>query len=245
VTVPEFDAEGLFDDDYLHFFADSLAERTEDETGLIWRLLELEPGMEVLDLACGHGRIANKLAQRGCRVTGLDATPVFLRRARTDAAALGVTVDYIQGDMRQLPWRRKFDRIVNWFTAFGYFGDAENKQILAQAATALKPGGRIAIEVNNYPALLRGYLPSVVTSRDGDMVIDQHRLDPLTSRSIVTRTIIRDGRIRQVPFFTRLLTFPELRDWLHAAGFSAVSAYGEDGSPLTIEHRRLITIASL
>jgi cyclopropane fatty-acyl-phospholipid synthase-like methyltransferase len=33
-------------------------------TELIWRLLELEPGMEVLDLACGHGRIANVLAAR-------------------------------------------------------------------------------------------------------------------------------------------------------------------------------------
>ena len=100
MTVPEFDAEGVFDDDYLHFFAASLAERSAAEADLIWRLLELEPGMEVLDLACGHGRIANRLAQRGCRVTGLDATPVFLRRARTEAEALGVAVDYVQGDMR-------------------------------------------------------------------------------------------------------------------------------------------------
>jgi SAM-dependent methyltransferase len=245
VTVPEFDHEGLFDDDYLHFFADSLDGRGAAEADLIWCLLELEPGMEVLDLACGHGRIANQLAQRGCRVTGLDAAPLFLRRARAEAEALGVAVDYVQGDMRQLPWRRRFDRIVNWFTAFGYFDDAGNKQVLAQAASALKPGGRIAIEFNNYPALVGGYLPSVITTRDRDMVIDQHRLDPLTSRSLVTRTIIRDGRVRQVPFFTRLFTFPEFRDWLHAAGFSAVGGYGEDGTPLTAEHRRLITVASL
>lgn len=241
----EFDAEGVFDDDYLHFFADSLAERSDAETELIWRLLELEPGMEVLDLACGHGRIANRLAQRGCRVTGLDATPVFLGRARTEAEALGVSVDYVQGDMRELPWRQRFNRIVSWFTAFGYFDDVENKRVLAEAASALKPDGRIAFEFNNYPALVRSYLPCVVTNRNGDMVIDQYRLDPLTSRSIVTRTVIRDGRIRQIPFFTRLFTFPEFRDWLHAAGFSAVSGYGEDGSPLTAEHRRLITIASL
>lgn len=245
VTEPEFDAEGLFDDDYLHFFAGPLAERSTAEAGLIWRLLELEPGMEVLDLACGHGRIANQLAQRGCRVTGLDATPAFLRRARSDAEALGVEVDYVQGDMRQLPWRHRFDRIVCWFTAFGYFDDAENKQVLTQAASALRPAGRIAVEFNNYPALMRGYLPSVVTRRDGDMVIDQHRLDPLTSRSIVTRTIVRDGRVRQVPFFTRLFTFPEFRDWLQAAGFTGVCGYGEDGGPLTVEHRRLITVASL
>jgi 2-polyprenyl-3-methyl-5-hydroxy-6-metoxy-1,4-benzoquinol methylase len=48
--------------------------------------------MEVLDLACGHGRIANRLTQRG-----LDATPLFLEQARRDAAARGVEVDYVSG----------------------------------------------------------------------------------------------------------------------------------------------------
>jgi cyclopropane fatty-acyl-phospholipid synthase-like methyltransferase len=53
---PGFDAQGLFDEDYLHFHAEVLGEeRSEAETELLWRLLELQPGMEVLDLACGHG----------------------------------------------------------------------------------------------------------------------------------------------------------------------------------------------
>jgi hypothetical protein len=34
----------------------------------------------------GQGRIANRLAERGARVTGLDATALFLDRARHDAA---------------------------------------------------------------------------------------------------------------------------------------------------------------
>ncbi|HUB40901.1 MAG TPA: class I SAM-dependent methyltransferase [Streptosporangiaceae bacterium] len=245
MSAPEFDAKGVFDDDYLYFFADGLAERSAAEAHLIWHLLDLEPGMEVLDLACGHGRIANRLAERGCRVTGLDATPLFLQRARADADALGVTVDYVQADMRELPWRSRFDRIVNWFTAFGYFDDAANKQVLAQAASALKPGGRLIVELNNYPVLMRGYLPSVVHERNGELVVDQHRLDPLASHSIVTRTVIRGGTMRQTRFFTRLLTFPELRDWLLSAGFLTVRGYGEDGNPLTAEHRRLIAVAEL
>jgi SAM-dependent methyltransferase len=245
MSAPVFDAKGVFDDDYLYFFADGLAERSEAEADLIWHLLALEPGMEVLDLACGHGRIANQLAERGCHVTGLDATPLFLQRARADADALGVSVEYVQGDMCDLPWRNRFDRIVNWFTAFGYFDDTANKQVLAQAASALKPGGRLAIELNNYPPLMRGYLPSVVHERNGDLVVDQHRLDPLTSHSIVTRTVIRGGTMRQTRFFTRLFTFPELRDWLLSAGFRTAAGYGEDGNPLTAQHRRLITVAEL
>ena len=117
MTQPQFDAEGLFTDDYLYFFADHLEERSDAEADLIWRLLGLEPGMEVLDLACGHGRIANRLAGRGCRVTGLDSTELFLDHARRDAAERNVTVEYVHGDMRELPWRDRFDAIFNWFTA--------------------------------------------------------------------------------------------------------------------------------
>ena len=55
---------------------------SDAHTETVWRLLDLEPGMGVLDLACGHGRIANRLTQRGARVTGLDATPLFVEHAR-------------------------------------------------------------------------------------------------------------------------------------------------------------------
>ena len=96
-----FDREAAFDEDYLYFYEELLTpERTAAEVELIWKLLELEPGLELLDLACGHGRIANPLAERGVRVTGLDATPMFLELGRAEAAERGVEVEYVEGDMR-------------------------------------------------------------------------------------------------------------------------------------------------
>src|SRR3546814_3532812 len=92
---PVSDDAALFDEDYLYFFAERLEKVSQVDTDWVWKLLEFEPGMEVLDLGCGHGRIANRLAERGCRVTGLDLSPTFLKRAGEDAAALGVTVDYV------------------------------------------------------------------------------------------------------------------------------------------------------
>ena len=104
MTEPTFDFDQVFDEDYLYFYERREAEVTEREIEEIWRLLKLEPGMELLDLGCGHGRIANGLAERGARVTGLDATPLFLKRAGDDARARGVEVQYVEGDMRSLPW---------------------------------------------------------------------------------------------------------------------------------------------
>jgi len=38
---------------------------------------------------------------------------------------------------------------------------------------------------------------------------------------------------------------PELRDWLRAAGFTAVAGYGQDGQPLTAESRRMIAVGRI
>ena len=103
----EFPREDAFDEDYLYFYEELLTpERTAAEVELVWKLLELEPGLALLDLACGHGRIANPLAERGVRVTGLDATPLFLDLARKDAAERGVAVEYVEGDSGRGPGRQ-------------------------------------------------------------------------------------------------------------------------------------------
>jgi SAM-dependent methyltransferase len=239
------DREQLFDEDYLYFYEDFLSdEQSDTETELIWRLLELEPGMEVLDLACGHGRIANRLTERGARVTGLDATPLFLERARADAEARGVDVDYVEGDMRELPWESRFDRIVNWFTAFGYFDDdEEDRRVLRAAHRALRPGGRLLIENNNTAELLGRWQPSVVVERDGNLMIDRSRFDPVSGRATTERVIVRDGTTRTVTFSVRMFVAVELGAWLRDAGFSAVDFFDRQGEPLTVESRRMVTVA--
>jgi ubiquinone/menaquinone biosynthesis C-methylase UbiE len=243
----EFPRQEAFDDDYLYFYEELLTpERTAAEVELVWKLLELEPGLDLLDLACGHGRIANPLAERGVRVTGLDATPRFLELAREDTARRGVDVEYVEGDMRSLPssWTERFDRVLIWFTSFGYFGDDENRHVLAEAYRVLKPGGLLAVEMNNMLRLLQVYADEVVTERGDDRMIDRHRFDIQTSRSLDERTIIRGGKQRTFEFSVRMFTPAELRDWFLVAGFREAIAYGDDGEPLTAEHegRRMTVV---
>ena len=54
-----FDVEQVFDEDYLYFYEPLLGEVADADADAIWRLLDLGPGSEVLDLACGHGRVAS------------------------------------------------------------------------------------------------------------------------------------------------------------------------------------------
>jgi hypothetical protein len=124
---------------------------------------------------------------------------------------------------------------------------ATNRTVLAEVARVLAPGGKVAIDLDNMTKFLASYTPSRVTAvrSNGDMLVDRHRLDPLTARFEVERTVIRDGRARSLTFVKRLFGFPELRDWCTAAGFTGVAGYGEDGRQLSAGHHRMIVTAEL
>jgi SAM-dependent methyltransferase len=243
-TEWRFHAQDLFDDDYLFFYANILNDEVSDrQTDLIWHLLKLEPGARVLDLACGDGRIANRLAARGASVTGLDVTSRFLDRAREEARAHGVEVHYVHGDMRELAWEGRFDAVTCVFTSFGYFDDHANRRVLRRVRRALRSSGRLCLDLNHLPWLLTNFRDKEVVERDGQWMIDRNRYDPLTGRTVNDRTIIRDGRQRSFQFSVRMFSFPELRDWLLDAGFGEVHGFSGRGEELTADAPRMVIIA--
>ena len=235
----------VFGEDYLYFYEEWLNDELSDaQAELIWDVLALNEGDEVLDVPCGHGRIANRLARRGSHVTGLDADALFLERARADADARGVEVEYVQGDMRQLPWVGRFDAAVNWFTSFGYFDDDGNRAWLETVLGTLKAGGRLAIDVHSRDVFMRNRVPASIYERDGDLVVDRHRFDVESGREETERWMIRGGQMRKTVYSVRFYTYTELRDLLLDAGFSSVEGVGHDREPLTLESRRMIVIAT-
>ncbi len=239
-----FDFAGVFDADYVYFSEErQTPERNEREAEVIWSTLQIEPGMEVLDLACGYGRIANRLARLGAHVTGLDANPTYLEMAHREAESLGVEVAYVEGDMRALPWTDRFDRIVNWYTSSGYFSDRENRQVLAEACHALRPGGRLLIEQTSLYRQLQHLQADAVVERDGDLLVDRRSFNPLTSCIDTERIVVRGGQVRRTYFAVRVFSPPEIRDWLLDAGFEAVDILGPDGQPLTLDSPRMLVVA--
>jgi SAM-dependent methyltransferase len=245
VTV--FDFDQVFGDDYLHFSAGQLTdERADREVDLIVRLLDLAPGTRVLDIPCGHGRISSRLAARGCDVVGVDRSEAFLAVARRDASG----VDYRRADMRTFSAEAEFDRIVNWYTSFGYFDDTTDRATLAGWRRALRPGGRLLIDHPNRQHLLRLIAASrqdratVLVERGDDLLIDVTTFEEATGRSHTERIGVRDGRVHRSRFSVRTFAFTELRDWLLEAGFSRVEGYDQRGESLRLDSGRMIVVAT-
>ena len=120
------------------------------EAAAVWRVLKLNQGSRILDLACGTGRHAVLLAKRGAFVVGVDKTDAYLKEARSAARGLSNCL-FARGDMRRLPFKGEFDAAINLWTSFGYFDKAsDDLKVLKAVARALKPGSLFLIDLLDF-----------------------------------------------------------------------------------------------
>lgn len=238
----------FFGQHYLEAYQPVLtAERTIREVDFVEKTLALPPGSRILDLCCGHGRHLMELASRGYEMTGLDLNPVFLNMAREDADRRALKVRLELRDMRDIPFVEEFDAAINVFTAFGYLeSDDEDQKVLEAVARALKSGGLFLMELMHRDSLARIFQPrGWYETEAGLKVLEERRFDPLTGRNDVRHiTIYPDGTTREMCHSVRIYTLTELNRMLTGAGLSVQATYGGvDGSPFTLESRRLIVLS--
>ncbi|KQC12888.1 MAG: hypothetical protein APR63_10010 [Desulfuromonas sp. SDB] len=242
----EFDYQSVFEvDDYLYFYEDGLtAERTEREVNFLIEQMGITPSHRILDIPCGFGRHTNLLAEKGFEITGVDFSSGFLEIAEKEAKERGLTVNYIQEDMRNIAFREEFERIFMAFTSFGYFNDNENIQVIKNFYKALKPGGLLCFDTFNRDQFLKKFLPFIVSERGDDLMIDRNRFDCKSGRLYNRRMVIRNGQIKQKPFFVRLYNYNEINQLLTEVGFKIKKVLGNwRGDDFTFDSFTMITIA--
>jgi SAM-dependent methyltransferase len=105
-------------------------------------------GDPVLELGCGTGRVAMKLAECGFEVTGIDQSEAMLSEARRKAASKNLEVECLKADMRDFDLGRKFSLVIlpgNALCHLLYLEDIES--CFASVREHLLPGGRFIISV--------------------------------------------------------------------------------------------------
>jgi SAM-dependent methyltransferase len=114
---------------------------------------DLPPG-RALDLACGEGRHAVWLAERGWRVTAVDFSEVAIARGRARAAQEQVEVDFVCSDLHDFePEPGAFDLVL---VLFLQLPANERRLVLSRAAAALSPGGTFLLVGHDLDNLEKG-----------------------------------------------------------------------------------------
>ncbi len=120
-----------------------IANFTAEEASRFVERLEIKPGSQVLDVACGTGNTAIPAAKRGANVTGVDIATNLLEQAKERAAAERLQVRFEEGDAEELPYAdNTFDVVV---TMFGAMFAPRPERVAAELVRVLKPGGMIAM----------------------------------------------------------------------------------------------------
>jgi 2-polyprenyl-3-methyl-5-hydroxy-6-metoxy-1,4-benzoquinol methylase len=196
-----------------------LPEQTEREAESLARMLAVPSGAELLDVPCGGGRLSLALARRGYRLTGVDWSSEFLKHARSRDTAHAVTWE--QRDMRDLPWRARFDGAFCVGNSFGYLDDEGNAAFLRAVAATLKPGARFVLETPMVLENLLGHLQDRAWWKVGDVhLLVVNRYDHTRERLDIEYTFVSEGRFEVRNGSHRAYSYRELFDLIQAAGFT-------------------------
>jgi SAM-dependent methyltransferase len=238
------------------FYADK--PYAEEAAFVAARLAEngVAPGSRVLELACGTGRHAFELEQRGYQLVATDYSPDMLACAARSKAARASRVELLEQDMRALDVPgAPFDAVVSLFDSIGYVQTNEAVlAVLSGARAHLRPGGLLVLEFWHAPAMLRGYDPVRVRRwqrPDSEIVrISETRLDCARQLAHVTYSIMEianNGSLRRLEETqtNRYFLVQEMAGWLDRGGFEPLGWYGgfDTSRPIDADTWHVVVIA--
>ena len=187
-------------------------------------LRELRAGAHILDLCCGTGHVAAMLAERGYRVTGVDASEEMLRFARQNAP----TAEFVLDDARRFKRPEAFDAVVSTFDSLNHVMRSEElAAVFRNVHASLRAGGVFLFDLNterNYKEQWRGSF-GIVDDDYACIVRSDYCAADRTATFHATIFIKGDAWSRSdVALAQRWHPDEEVRVALAAAGFERVDA---------------------
>ena len=209
----------------------------------------------VLDLACGPGLYAVRLARLGCECVGIDFSPASIRHARNTAAAEeGLACTFHHADVRDGLFGEDFDLVMMIYGQFNVFPRDRGLEILKRARSALKPGGVLLLEVQAAEQIQEGgeagqswySAQSGLFSARPHLVLQENFWDADAKASTSRFTVIdaQTSAVSSYALSNEAYGELELADTLRMAGFADVESFPSLSGKAVAEGEKLPVVVS-
>jgi SAM-dependent methyltransferase len=210
----------------------------EEKVDLVMSMLDLTGRERILDLACATGRRCLELSRRGYNVIGVDIRGDLLEVGGCEAEMEDLYPYFVEADPREMEFRREFDLVLSLGGgAFGHFDyDEENLRAFQAAARALRPGGRLLMQLPNVRHV-EAHLPerTWLSSKETVELVEQtwnegtRRIDGTTTSMIYAESAECVETVGPTPFQRRLYSMEELAEIFDSVGLRLADVFDEDG----------------
>jgi SAM-dependent methyltransferase len=192
----------------------------------------------ILDLGCGPGLYASRLAPRGHTCVGIDFGPASIAYARAQAERESLACTYRLEDLRTADFgafHTDYDLAMLIFGEFNVFKPEDIRHILRKAHAVLRPGGKLVLEPHTFAAVEKEgrrppswyATPHGLFSAQPHLVLTENIWD--AERAVATtRHYIVDaatGAVTRHAASMLAYTDAQYRDLLTECGFSDVAFY--------------------
>lgn len=189
----------------------------------------------VLDLGCGPGLYASRLARLGHRCVGVDFSPASIAYAQREAGRDGLECRYVLADLREADFGGGFDLAMLIFGELNVFPRRQAAGILARAGRALANDGALVIEAHTFAAIQRSGAgaPSWYASAGGlfgetpYLCLTEHFWHA-AEQAATTRHFVVDlagGAVTRYAQSFQAYDTAGYADLLAEAGFTSIAAY--------------------
>ena len=205
-----------------------LAERGFNVLGLDYQEVLLDIARKNCAKAA-NGRTSSGRASNGRASSGQAASGQATESAgRTNFAE---NIAFLQGDMRKLAYCEEFDAVLNLFTAFGFFDDETNNEIMGKIAAAIKKNGIFFQDLANKKYQLRETKPAWERITHNGLRVENVWAFDQESKCYTHKQWLhkKNGQIREFSHTVRIYDFFEIEEIYGAHGLEILDVYGDYG----------------
>ena len=236
------------------FFEDSIRNNFAgwyDESSLYSRIqfiiqkTQIAVNSSILDVACGHGKFAEILYEKGHKVVGVDISTVLIYHLNNEYDG---EIRFQKENMEDISYKNEFNLVMILGNSLSLVPEEKAIKTIQNLSRALKLDGKLFLELDNRSY----YLKNVANTRDWNlygkrMLLFSEHIYQETACTEISRDISIDlnkSLINEFIIVKRLYKLDEINRMVIDSGFDNVKIYGDwDGQVFNENSPKLILIA--